>query len=238
MKTYRTRFQLKSEVKSLLKGNWSKGVLLFLIPSIVFWFTNEYSNFNEKIKINYDTATVNFDQLVRMTANSGIISLIVSLIFLVITLSATFRGLDWLEDPELDFAPIKSNFTYFRSPDWWKLCLIYIISYIFLTLWTVLLIIPGIIKYMAYSQTYFIYKDLNDRGLANNYKLTDYITKSRQLMVGNKWRYFVLQLSFIGWWLLGFLTLGVGFIWIYPYYKLTMANFYKDLKENNCAILE
>ena len=69
MKTYRTRFQLKSEVKSLLKGNWSKGVLLFLIPSIVFWFTNEYSNFNEKIKINYDTATVNFDQLVRMTAN-------------------------------------------------------------------------------------------------------------------------------------------------------------------------
>ena len=91
---------------------------------------------------------------------------------------------------------------------------------------------------MAYSQTYFIYKDLNDRGLANNYKLTDYITKSRQLMVGNKWRYFVLQLSFIGWWLLGFLTLGVGFIWIYPYYKLTMANFYKDLKENNGAILE
>ncbi|KRK81633.1 putative integral membrane protein [Companilactobacillus bobalius DSM 19674] len=167
--------------------------------------------------------------------STSLTSYIISLVVLLISLSSAFRGLDWIEDPQLDFQPIKSNFTYFRSPDWWKLILIYILVGIFSFLWTLLLIVPGIIKMMAYSQTYFIYKDLNDRGEADGLTLTDYITRSRRLMVGNKGRYFVMQLSFLGWWILGSITLGIGFIWIYPYYKLTMANFYRDLVDKNAA---
>jgi Predicted integral membrane protein len=132
----------------------------------------------------------------------------------------------------------KVTFTYFRSPDWWQLIIIYVLISIFTFLWALLLIIPGIVKSIAYSQTYFIYKDFNDRGLTDNYSLTTYINKSQQLMMGNKWRYFVLQLSFIGWWILGAITLGIGFIWIYPYYKLTMANFYRDLIEKNPNFIE
>jgi len=133
--------------------------------------------------------------------------------------------------------PIKSNFTYFRSPDWWQLIFLYIITSLFTLLWSLLLIIPGIVKAISYSQTYFIYKDLNDRGLTDGFSLTTYITKSQQLMMGNKWRYFVLQLSFIGWWILGAITFGIGFIWIFPYYKLTMVNFYRDLVEKNANYL-
>ena len=237
MKTYRTSGQLKAEVKALLRGNWSKAIVLFLIPTLVFWFTNVYNNVKDRINVDYNNITISLDELVRISANSGIINAILGLIFLLITLSATFRGLDWLEDPDLEFSPFKSNFTYFRSPAWSELIMIDIISYVFIVLWTFLFIIPGIIKLLAYSQTFFIYKDLNDRGLSSSYRLTDYITKSRQLMVGNKGRYFMLQLSFLGWWILGFITLGIGFIWIYPYYKLTMANFYKDLAEKNSEIL-
>ena len=53
----------------------------------------------------------------------------------------------------------------------------------------------------------------------------------RNLMKGRKLRYFLLQLSFIGWWLLGILTLGLGFLWIIPYMLQTNTQFYLNLKE-------
>jgi len=232
MHTFRTRAQLKNEAKSLLKGQWSKAILLYIIPLLLLAVSNGYGNSNPRFNVEYNISNFDFFQVTRHAMSFGIINFVLSAIFLVITLSATFRGLDWIEDPQLDFKPIKSNFTYFRSPDWWKLIVLYVLVSIFTFLWSLLLLIPGIVKGLAYSQTYFVYKDLNDRGQAENFTLTDYITKSRQLMVGNKWRYFVLQLSFIGWWILGFITVGIGFIWIYPYYKLTMANFYRDLVAN------
>lgn len=235
MNNYKTRAQLKGEVKDLVRGRWSTAVLLYLIPTILM-LANAGSG-GSRSSSDYTSATTsfNFTAIVTTAFSSGIIIFLLSLIFLIVSLSATFRGLDWIEDPELEFSPIKSNFTYFRSPDWWKLIFIYIINNIFVFLWYLLLIVPGIVKSIAYSQTFFVYKDLNDRGLADNYSLTDYITRSRQLMNGNKWRYFVLQLSFIGWFILGGITLGIGFFWIFPYYKLTMANFYHDLvaNENN-----
>ena len=49
-------------------------------------------------------------------------------------------------------------------------------------------------------------------------------------MKGNKWRYFLLALSFLGWILLGILTLGIGFFWITPYIETTIAAFYNDIK--------
>ena len=233
MNTYKTRAELKTEVKNLLRGKWGTAVLLFLIPTILLGANAGASGSNSRNSYGYDVTSLDMGHFFRVASTAGIITFIFSLVFLLVTLSATFRGFDWLEDPELKFSPIKSNFTYFRSPDWWKLIVIYIITGFFTFLWGLLLIIPGIIKGIAYSQTYLVYKDLNDQGLADNYSLTDYITRSRQLMVGNKWRYFVLQLSFIGWWILGSITLGIGFLWIYPYYKLTMANFYRDLVAND-----
>lgn len=232
MNRYKTRAELKADVKNLLQGNWGKAILLYLIPAISIIFNININGSNSSGAVRNSIYYGNWNFLPSFLS-LGLVSFIISLIFLLISLSAAFRGLDWVEDSELDFEPLKSNFTYFRSHDWWKLIFIYILIYIFTILWSILLFIPGIIKSMAYSQTYFVYKDLNDRGLADNYSLTDYITRSRQLMVGNKGRYFVLQLSFIGWWLVGAITLGIGYIWILPYYKLTMANFYQDLISTN-----
>ncbi|CAJ1193499.1 putative integral membrane protein [Companilactobacillus paralimentarius DSM 13238 = JCM 10415] len=233
MQRYKTRYELKTEVKSLLQGNWTRAIQLYLIPVIVMILNINVNRSNSTDAMK--DAIYNNGGAFSSLLSTGLISYIISLVVLLISLSSAFRGLDWIEDPQLDFQPIKSNFTYFRSPDWWKLILIYILVGIFTFLWTLLLVIPGIIKWLAYSQTYFIYKDLNDRGEADGLTLTDYITRSRQLMVGNKGRYFMMQLSFLGWWILGSITLGIGFIWIYPYYKLTMANFYRDLVDKNAV---
>ena len=90
-------------------------------------------------------------------------------------------------------------------------------------LWTLLFIIPGIIKGLSYSMTPFI--------LADNPTLTanQAITRSRELMDGHKWELFVLSLTFIGWEILGALCFGIGLLWVTPYKNAAYAAFYRQL---------
>ncbi len=95
---------------------------------------------------------------------------------------------------------------------------------IFTFLWTLLFIIPGIVKAYSYSMTYYI---LNDNpGMSGK----DAITESRKMMDGHKWELFVLHLSFIGWILLSMLTFGILVLYVEPYMMATDAAFYEKLK--------
>lgn len=89
----------------------------------------------------------------------------------------------------------------------------------------ILLVIPGIILALGYSQVYYIILDDEKIGI------TDAMKKSREMMKGHKWEFFVLGLSFIGWLLLGILTLGILYFWLIPYMEVTLCNFYNKLKE-------
>jgi uncharacterized membrane protein len=95
---------------------------------------------------------------------------------------------------------------------------------IFIVLWMFLLIIPGIIAALSYSMTYFIIAENDSIGAL------DAITKSKDMMQGNKWKLFCLGCRFIGWALLCLLTLGIGFLWLYPYSAVSFAKFYDDIK--------
>ncbi len=95
---------------------------------------------------------------------------------------------------------------------------------IYLFLWSLLLIIPAIVKSYSYAMTYYIALDNPD--IAAN----EAITRSRQMMKGNKWRLFLLDLSFIGWWLLSVLTCGVlAVVYVVPYTETARATFYRNL---------
>jgi uncharacterized membrane protein len=102
---------------------------------------------------------------------------------------------------------------------------LYLLITLFTLLWMLLLIIPGIIASFRYSQAYFILNDNPGMGAMEAIRL------SSELMNGQKWKLFLLNLSFIGWILLGIITLGIGFIWIMPYMMTASANFYEDLKQ-------
>lgn len=95
---------------------------------------------------------------------------------------------------------------------------------IFILLWTLLLIIPGIIKTYSYSMSAFIQQDAEDK----NWKTC--IDKSREIMDGKKWKLFCLDLSFIGWYIVGLLCLGVGVLFVEPYHMQARAEFYEELK--------
>ena len=87
-----------------------------------------------------------------------------------------------------------------------------------------LFIVPGIIIAMMFSQTEYILKDDKEISAA------DAIMKSMRMMEGHKAELFWLIFSFIGWFILACLTLGIGFLFLAPYFNTTMAHYYEDLK--------
>ena len=90
--------------------------------------------------------------------------------------------------------------------------------------WTLLLIIPGIIKSFSYAMTPFILADKPELSA------DEAIVLSMKMMDGHKLDLFILYLSFIGWGLLCILTVGIGFFWLIPYQNTTTAAFYEDVK--------
>ncbi len=102
----------------------------------------------------------------------------------------------------------------------------YLLVVLFTLLWTLLLIIPGIIAAISYAMTFYIIAD------DPNIEAMDAIDKSKKMMDGNKLQYFYMSLRFFGLALLCVLTLGIGFLWFFPYVHVTFAKFYDDIKEN------
>lgn len=99
----------------------------------------------------------------------------------------------------------------------------FLINNLFIFLWSLLFIIPGILKAYSYSMTYYILAD------DPNVTADEARIRSMELMRGNRFRLFCLQLSFLGWFILCALTLGVLFIWVGPYYNTAVASFYKNI---------
>jgi uncharacterized membrane protein len=102
----------------------------------------------------------------------------------------------------------------------------YLLVIVYVFLWTLLLIIPGIIAALGYSMTFYI---LADEPLT---KPQDALKKSKSMMDGYKLKLFYLCLRFVLLALLCILTLGIGFLWLIPYVHVCMAKFYDDIKGN------
>lgn len=98
---------------------------------------------------------------------------------------------------------------------------LYLLQQIFIALWSLLLVIPGIIKSYSYSMAYYIMNDSKEPISAN-----DAITESRTLMDGHKWELFCLDISYIGWLILCLLTLGILSFWVQPKMAASKYAFY------------
>lgn len=103
---------------------------------------------------------------------------------------------------------------------------LFILSNIFIFLWTLLLIVPGIIANYAYKMIWFIRNDHPE------YSVWECIKASRKMMHGHKMDYFVLKLTFIGWICIGILTCGIGMLWVAPYIGQAEVEFYESIKDN------
>lgn len=238
----RTNAQLKQEAKDVLAGRWKEAVLmnlipaaiqilavlviaaLFAIPAFFLWNTNTV----QEVIHNGEFAN-NIDLNLGSQSGSGLFGGIIGTFF---TVGISWTFLDLLRGSKTSIVPLKDALRGFQAPYGIGILVIYLLSSIFTFFWTLLFIIPGIIKSYAYSQAYFIYYDeYRQTGVPPQY--LDSITKSRRLMNGHKGRLFLLDLSFIGWHFIAALTLGIGYLWLMPYISATKAAFYADLAQNN-----
>ncbi len=119
---------------------------------------------------------------------------------------------------------LESMFTVYRD-NFLKAFLVPLLQGLFVFLWSLLFVIPGVIMAYAYSMAIYVANDNPELSAM------DAIRKSRELMDGHKWDLFVLDLSFIGWILLCLLTCGIGFFFLAPYIEMARVEFYRELTE-------
>ncbi len=104
---------------------------------------------------------------------------------------------------------------------------VHLMTSLFIFLWSLLFVVPGIVKSYSYSMAQYILQDDPTKSW------NQCIDESKKMMDGHKGQLFCLDLSFIGWALLGFLCCCVGIAFVYPYHEVARANFYMALKAMN-----
>ena len=97
---------------------------------------------------------------------------------------------------------------------------------LFIALWSLLFVIPGIVKSYAYSMAFYIKADHPE------YDWKQCLNESKRITNGHKMNLFVLDLSFIGWYFVGMLCLGVGTLWVAPYHKTSVSLYYEQIKNS------
>ncbi|MEI5995082.1 DUF975 family protein [Candidatus Enterococcus mansonii] len=228
----KTRAELKSEAKEILRGRWKDSLLMCLVPTLVsiaivlllfFLLIIPIMTFTQS---NPDILN-NTSDYEGSTGGSGG-SFVGGIIGAIFSAGISWTFLDLYRGKRQEIRPFSDAFRGFAGPVVLGIIGVYILMAIFITLWSLLLIIPGIIKGYSYSQAYYVYYDAyEETGVRPGFLNT--ITRSRQLMKGYKGQLFLLDLSFIGWHILAILTLGIGYLWLTPYITATKAAFYENL---------
>lgn len=190
----------RSSIKAMAKQQIKGNVaMLFVISLIIFLIS----------------LVVNLVPLIGAIASIFVITPAFSLGLVMIYLNMT-------KGQKAAVSDLFSGFNHF----WGAFKVIFLVG-LFTTLWSLLFIIPGIIKSISYSQAMYILAENPEIGAL------EAINRSKQMMNGHKMDYFVLDLSFIGWALLGAVTFGIAYIWIIPYMSATFTNFYNSIKTEN-----
>lgn len=209
----KTNQDLKNAALEALRGNWAPAVvctIIYLLLSIGISLLQP--------NIDDPTAALTGVQKIMMVAN--VLLLFLVMVPLGVGYYQAFKVLFTDGDNKLTANCFRLSFgNYFKN------VAAYLLMCLFIFLWTLLLIIPGIIKALAYSMTPFILKDFPELSV------NQAINLSQKMMKGHKFDYFWLGLSFIGWILLGLLTLGIGYIWLIPYMYTSYAAFYEEVKK-------
>ena len=127
-------------------------------------------------------------------------------------------NLDLVDGGNPSFETLFGYFSYWKTTAVARL-----LQSMYVLLWSLLFIIPGIMASYSYAMTEFI--------LAEHPELTagEAIAQSKVMMAGNRWRLFCLHFSFIGWDILCTLTMGIGHLWLRPYRQAADAVFYREI---------
>lgn len=216
----------RKEARAQLEGHWKEAVLLSVIPTLVFLAFGITVAFSIYKFGGADYTTIQEGA----GSNSNSTDIFINSASTFLSLSISFSMLKMVRHLKTNLEWKTDIFYIFKLPFFWKLLLLEIVKNIFIALWTLVFFIPGLIKGYSYSQASYIYYDEMMKNPDSNMKVTDAITASRMMMKGRKMDKFLLDLSFIGWYLLSLLTLGLGMFVVKPYFEMSSVIFYENAR--------
>ena len=227
--------------RNALTNKWFIAVAVGLVASILGGISGGGPEF--KVNIDGSNISMNFNvagQTIKSIGTNGgvdsevgmfilaslpiiiIASLFAAVIYFVL---GSFIGVGYakfnLNLVDKKNAAFETLFEYFSH--WKTTTIARLLRALYVFLWSLLFIIPGIVAGFSYAMTDYI--------LAENPELTadEAIAQSKELMMGNRFRLFCLQLSFIGWDILATLAFGIGHLWLTPYKQAAYAAFYREV---------
>ncbi len=222
-----TNSELKGRAKVAMKANYWMTVLVAFILTLITGSGGGAAggSSSDSIKNVFEDG-ISEDVMAIIIALLGIVALIIVVMTVVDIL--VFNPLKvgcagFFSDNAKSPAELSSIGKGFNP--WGRNVLSMFLTGLFLVLWSMLFVIPGIIKSYSYRMVPYI--------LADDPEISamDAITRSRELMNGNKWKAFVLDLSFLGWWILSVITCGIlAVFYVHPYYECTCAELYYAVK--------
>lgn len=195
--------EIRSAARAALRGHWGEAAMLTFVYSLICGLFSA-------------TTSAAFDLI---TPGLGTLTTI-----LLYPMGWSF-AIMFLMNSRGEEDPFAIGHLFDGYKDFKRITLTALLQTIYIVLWTLLLIIPGIVKSMSYAMTYFILKDHPEL------KYNSAIELSMKMMEGHKWELFWLYLTFIGWGILCIFTLGIGFFWLNAYISASIAQFYEQVKE-------
>lgn len=220
------RSNLKNKAKEKLKGNYWKSFLV----SLVILITGGSHNHGE---IGSSTGSAGTE----VGSNSFFdfeIALIVGFVILLIILFRILLGYVLEVGGRKYFINLAegksqiSDLAYgFKNNNYFNIFFTMLLKSIYIILWSFLFIIPGIIKMYEYRMVPYILAENPGIGHKKAIKF------SSQMTQGEKWNIFILDLSFLGWFILGSLFFGIGLFFVQPYYDAVNAELYLKLKKED-----
>ena len=225
--------------REALSGKWMIAVLVGLVAMLL----GGASSGGPEVKLNIDASGANasFEFAGQTIFSTGggldseigaflvgsaiyitIAAIVMAVVYFVlgsiISVGYARFNLDLVDRGEPGFETLFGYFSYWKTT-----AIARLLQSVYILLWSLLFIIPGIIATYSYAMTEFI--------LAENPDLTasEAIARSKEMMSGNRWRLICLHFSFVGWDILSSLTLGIGNLWLRPYKQAANAAFYREI---------
>ncbi|GEN49666.1 DUF975 family protein [Alkalibacterium pelagium] len=216
--TYLSPASIKRQAREELSGKWRDVILLYLVPFVI------------SLLLTGGIYGFDLTSIPRIIVGEEEGNILINFLVTYLTIGISFTLLDMIRSSSYKIKPLPDAFQVFSRRFFIPVFLIQLLQTLFIVLWTLVFIIPGIIKTYSYSQAFFIFKDKKDLGTEEYPAAFDCITESRYLMDGHKLELFFLHLSFIGWYLLEVFTLGIASLYVRPYLNMAEAVFYSRLR--------
>ena len=230
-----TASEFRRIARDKLRGHWGRSILVTFIVTLICGMSGIYSLMRDLGHMDYDllfsgnysdffagytveTAVDTFGTLVSFALSIAVILLAGAL-----SLGHCKYYIDLVaENRQDEVSVIFSRFDIFL-----KAMGLNLFMGLFIWLWSLLLIVPGIIASYRYRLAPYLMTENPGLGIR------EAVNMSKELMDGHKWRLFCLELSFIGWGILSALTCGIGDLWLNPYISAATAAFYVDRTGRN-----